>query len=145
MGTMVLLLGFKDLWFVGRWFPSFEALLRGDLWFTPAPGDLDPKFPSLYVFRYHGVPGDRFSQGYHLSRFLNKLLSRVHAHPHCVLAVRRERRSCRQVTEKTLDISLQRLKCILLLISYCSWLPGPAGSTDSRNVRIPSVVWCSQA
>lgn len=40
--------------------------------------------------------------------------------------------------EKTLDISLQRLRCILLLISI-------AGSTDSYNVYVPSIACRSQA
>lgn len=60
-GTILLMLEFKDLWFARRWFPSFAALLGGNLGLTLAPGDLDPKFPNLYLFRYREVPGDRFS------------------------------------------------------------------------------------
>lgn len=111
LGTILLPLEFKVLWLAGRWFPLFPPPLFGDLWFTPAAGDLDPKLLSLCLSRNCEVPAERFFYVSHLSRFLNILLS-GHLYPHSALAVRQERRSCSQVMEKTLAISLQRLKCL---------------------------------
>lgn len=75
LGTILLLLEFKVLWLAGRWFPLFPAPLCGDLRLTPAPGGLDPKFLSLCLFRHREVPAERFFSVFHLSRFLNILLS----------------------------------------------------------------------
>lgn len=69
LGTILLLLEFKVLWFAGRWFPLFPAPHCGDLWLTPAPGVLDPKFLSLCFFKYHEVPAERFFCVFHLFRF----------------------------------------------------------------------------
>lgn len=71
LGIILQLLEFKVLWFAGRWFPSSPAPLCGDLWFTPAAGDLDPKFLSLCLFGCHEVPAERFFHVFHPSRFLN--------------------------------------------------------------------------
>lgn len=60
LGTVLLPLECKDLWLAGGWFPSSAAPLGRDLWFTPAPGDIDLIFLSFYFFGYHEVPGDTF-------------------------------------------------------------------------------------